>query len=103
MNGKLVHVPRRFDQAHLDAGYHELEHGDHSRPGHELHGRHPNGMVVEHAEGAPVYGKRDEDGAVVLLSGSPTVGPEFRVTWPNGQAVTTLDADSVRVYLEGGV
>lgn len=101
VNEKIVKIPRIFDPSQIAAGYHEQEMGEHSTLDHELHGIHdtPAGAVtVEHAEGVPVYGPR-EDGARILVSGSPTVGPEFKLTWPNGASVTVPCADAVREYL----
>lgn len=97
VGGKIVKVPRRFDQAHLDAGYHDQEWGEHSTPGHKLHGIY-DGFKVDHIEGDPVFGER-EDGLDVLVSGSPTGGPEFRITWDDGSSVTVLCADVLREYL----
>lgn len=99
--GELVKIPRIFSPDQIAAGYHEQVMGEHSTPDHELHGSHdtPDGTVtVEHVEGVPVYDTR-EDGTTVLVSGAPTVGPEFKVTWPNGASVTVPCADAVRAYL----
>lgn len=96
--GKIVEVPRKWDPVHTEAGYHEQEFGEHSRPEHELLGDH-DGIMVEHVEGAPEYGTREEDGATVLVAGAATHGPEFKVTWPDGSSVQVLCADTVRAYL----
>jgi hypothetical protein len=100
--GKVVKVARIFDPDQIAARYHEQEMGEHSTPDHELHGSHetPDGSVtVEHIEGVPKYEEREQDGALVLVSGSPTVGPEFKLTWPTGASVTVPCADAVREYL----
>jgi hypothetical protein len=97
VNGEIVKVSRKWDKAHIDANYHEQEFGEHSHAEHELLGDH-DGVIVEHVEGKPVYGER-EDGATVLVSGAVTHGPEFKLTWPNGSSVTVVCADTVRAYL----
>lgn len=134
VKGELVRTPRRFHKMHLEAGYHEQEHGEHSTPDHTLHGSYdsPRGKVtVSHIEGDPEYGQRCPCGAVgepgdsfkqhlrddhglddeqmrhflergphkVLVRGSITVGPEFRIELEDGMHVTTLDAESAREYL----
>jgi hypothetical protein len=95
---QVVEVPRLFDQAHLDAHYHLQEMGEPSTPDHLLHGDFGT-VRCEHVEGEPVYGEREEDGALVLVAGSPTVGPEFKISWSNGASVTTLCADNAGAYL----
>jgi hypothetical protein len=96
---EVVEVPRMFDQAHLDAHYHLQEMGEHSMSDHDLHGDYGT-VRCEHVEGEPVYEEREEDGARVLVAGSPTVGPEFKISWPNGSSVTTPCADNARAYLQ---
>lgn len=99
VRGKTVRVPRRFHKQHLDSGYHKQVWGEHAHRDHELLGEHPGGLVVDHIEGEPVYGPRAPHGDIVLLDGSPTTGPEFRLTWPSGKSVSVLCADVVREYL----
>lgn len=92
VNGKIVEVPRRWDDVHLKSNYDLLILGEHSHPKHPLHGQHGH-VTVEHVEGEPRY----EDGR--LVEGSPTVGPEFKLSWPNGSSVTVPCADAVKEYL----
>jgi len=53
----LVEVPRRFDESHLESGYHTQELGEASTPDHEIHGVYATvrgDMTVSHVEGEPV-------------------------------------------------
>jgi hypothetical protein len=101
---RVVEVERLLHPEHVDAGYHLIEWGEHSHPKHELLGEHetPNGRVlVEHVEGRAKFAKRESDGARVMVEGSATDGPEFKLTYEDGSSLTVLCADTVRAYLEG--
>lgn len=81
---KLVKVPRKFADVHLQAGYHTQEWGEHATPNHALLGYH-----------------EEEDVSVDYVNDHPqgAGGPEFLLTLPNGARVTVLCADVVSKYL----
>jgi hypothetical protein len=85
-NNRIVRVDRRWDDAHLEAGYHLQEWGEHSKRGHDLHGDYQGTtgpLRVDHLDDHEIIG-----------------GPVFRITLPDGALVDVLCADTVRAYLD---
>lgn len=88
VGGKVIKIPRKWDDLHIGALYHEQEWGEHATPDHELIGTHNTDLgtfEVEYVEDFP-------QGAG---------GPEFLIKLPSGDAVVVLCADVVRQYLQG--
>lgn len=83
-DGKIVKIPRSFDQIHLDANYHEQIWGQHSTDDHELHG---------------TYQGRDGLIEVRHVARGRTGGPEFELEWEDGMKVSVLDDVTALAYL----
>ena|SRR5215471_1273820 len=82
---KTVKIERQWKQEHIDAGYHQQDWGELPTEDHDLVGRHGH-LIVEFVPPEEAH----------------TGAPEFRITLNEefGEAVTVVDADTVRAYLE---
>lgn len=77
--GKMVHIPRKWDDAHIAAGYHEQIWGPHAEEDSDVLGYH-NGLNISYSE-------------------EGVTGPEFEILFPGGSKVTVICEDVVRQYI----